>query len=453
MNTLSFRDPISKVYKDGNSIFRKLNNDDYNFFRKLEREDFFKKIIIDNKVQSFSLVDDESKIMTHEFIKNFTVSNEMSSYQLYLSGIHTLDLLIECLENGYCLKDASAWNVVFFEGKPLFLDVGSFEEWNGNRVWLAYGQFVRHYITPLIINKETGIKTSFLFNNHIDGIDPLMAKKILGIKKFKSWMNFEFIYLPSLFERKKLNNNFKENKNSNDKDFNLSIILRIIKRLKKKLSFLEPKNDSFWSRYTGEREHYTDEDIEIKKKILLEFIKDKRGNLLDIGCNTGEFLNLTLANKNINSYGIDYDEECINFTQKKFSKKKVNLSCINITNPPNSIGWVNSETQSYIDKNELFYDIVIFFGIIHHLTATHRIPLTEIFLLLNKLTKNHVVLEFVNSNDKKFLELAGKNIDLYKNFNQKNFEQELSKYFKIEKKIDYKQNKNRIVYILKKNSN
>ena len=450
---MSFRDPLSKVYKEGDIIFRKLNNYNYDFFKTLKEKIFFQEIIKKKKVQDFNLIEINQLTMTHKYIKNFVPSNEMSSYQLYLSGLHTLDLLVECLKNGYCLKDASSWNIVFYEGQPLFLDIGSFENWDGNKVWLAYGQFVRHFVVPLIINKETGIKTSFLFNNYFDGIDPFTAKTILGIKSFKSWKNIEFIYLPSLLERKKLAKVNDQSHNKNNREINLSILLRIIYRLRDKLKSLEPKNESFWSEYTNSRDHYSNTDIEIKKNFFKNFIIEKSGNLLDIGCNTGEFLDLAKQNKNIIPYGIDFDEECINFTQKKNINSNINLSCINIANPPNGIGWINSETQAFIKKNELFYDITLFFGIMHHLLITHRIPLNEILKLLNDLTKNYVVFEFVNNKDEKFLELAGKNIYLYKYLNEEFLENKIANYFIIEEKVNYEDNKNRIIYILKKKNN
>ena len=87
----------------------------------------------------------------------------------------------------------------------------------------------------------------------------------------------------------------------------------------------------------------------------------------------------------------------------------------------------------------------------HHLLITNRIPLTEIFELLNNLKKNYVVFEFVNNQDEKFIELAGKNIYLYKYFDKDFFENEISNYFIIDEKIFYKENNNRIIYILKKN--
>ena len=43
MNTLSFRDPLSKVYKEGDTVYRKLDNRNYDFFKTLKEQNFFKK--------------------------------------------------------------------------------------------------------------------------------------------------------------------------------------------------------------------------------------------------------------------------------------------------------------------------------------------------------------------------------------------------------------------------
>lgn len=454
MKTLSFRDPVSKVYISEKNIIRILNDDQYIFYKDLRDKFFIKELINEKLIQDFSLDNHEKqKIMKHAVIDNFVEANEMSSYQLYLSGIHTLDILIKSLESGYIIKDASAWNVVFSKGKPLFLDIGSFEKWDGKSVWNAYGQFVRHYIVPLIVNKETGINISSIFNNNIDGIDPFKAKNILGARVFKAWINVEFIFLPSLFEGKKIKEQKKSQNSLIDNELNLKVIIKIIKRLKNKLKSLKPNSKSFWSRYTHQREHYSEKDIDIKKKIFTDFIENRSGNLLDIGCNTGEFLELSLKNKNITPFGIDYDEDCINYIQEKFKNSNITLSCINFSNPQNSIGWNNSETKGYLNKNKLFYDVVIFFGIAHHLMITHRIPILSILEILSNLTKEYIVFEFVDNLDPKFQHLAGKNINLYKNYTKDNFEKDLSCYFEIINVFCYENNKHRFVYILKKKIN
>ena len=448
MKRLSFRDPLSEVYLRNNQIIRKINKKEKFFFENLFKDDFYKKMTNDNWIQKSEINYNENQTeITHEKINNFTEVTEMSSYQLFLSGMHTLNIAITSLKNGYMLKDASAWNVVFYNGNPLFLDIGSFEKWNEEKTWIGYGQFIRHYLIPLILNKELKIPVSKLFLTDRDGVYPKNAKNKLGLKVFKSLKYLEFILAPSMIKSASIN---IKKENSSNSEINQRILLTILGRLRNKLLSLEPLASSFWTEYTEKRDHYSKKDIEIKKDIIENFFKKNNGKILDIGCNTGEFL--FIASKYcIETHGIDIDEDCINFIQKNLNGKNISLANVNFSNPTPGIGWKNEETLGYIKKNLNYFDTVIFFGIIHHLITIDRIPMIDIIELLSKLTKKNLIFEFVTKKDKKFLELASVNIELYKDHTKENFEMIVKKFFSIKEVFALEYNSERTIYILEKN--
>tara|TARA_B100001059_G_C17825577_1_gene581150 strand:+ start:1953 stop:3326 length:1374 start_codon:yes stop_codon:yes gene_type:complete len=447
MERLSFRDPLSEVYKEKDKIIRKLDSSNNLFFNEIFKKKFFKQMIQDQWIQESEIQKRNNQIlMHHKMLNNFTEVTEMSSYQLYLAGELTINIAIECLKNDYIIKDASSWNVVFYRGKPLFLDIGSFEKWNGKNVWMAYGQFIRHFIIPLILNKELKLNISKSFLTDRDGIYPEDAKNKLGLKIFKSLSYLEFILAPTLLKSSKINNS--ESKVPDIKT-NKKVLLIILNRIKKKLHSLEPKSSSFWTNYTNKRDHYSEEDLSIKKEIIQKFFKLNKGKILDVGCNTGEYLSI-ISENNDETYGIDIDEECINYAQKKLFPKNISLAHVNISNPTPCIGWNNKETLGYLKKNLNYYDAIIFFGIIHHLITLDRIPLLDVITLLSKMTKKYLIFEFVSNKDEKFLELAGSNIKLYENFTKENFEKIIKNTFNIIEIHSLKYNKNRHIYILEK---
>ena len=51
---------------------------------------------------------------------------------------------------------------------------------------------------------------------------------------------------------------------------------------------------------------------------------------------------------------------------------------------------MNGETSGYIQKNLNYFDNIIFFGIVHHLVVTDRIPILSIIELLASLTKKNL---------------------------------------------------------------
>ena len=80
------------------------------------------------------------------------------------------------------LKDASAYNIQFLEGKPVFIDTLSFEEYKQDTPWKAYGQFCRHFLAPLALMSYKDINLNKLLITNIDGIPLDLAQKLLACK-------------------------------------------------------------------------------------------------------------------------------------------------------------------------------------------------------------------------------------------------------------------------------
>ena len=107
----------------------------------------------------------------------------------------------------------------------------------------------------------------------------------------------------------------------------------------------------YYSDYIGDRFKNTKkmqdraEQYKIDAKFIERFINE--GNLLDVGCNGGFFLN-ALSEK-FNKFGIEIDSEAVEFARKEYG--------LNVTE--GVIGHDNFE--------ENFFDLIIFRGVIEHL--------------------------------------------------------------------------------------
>ena len=60
------------------------------------------------------------------------------------------------------LKDATAYNIQFENGKPIFIDTTSFEKYTEGQPWIAYKQFCQHFLAPLALMSYTDIRLSQL---------------------------------------------------------------------------------------------------------------------------------------------------------------------------------------------------------------------------------------------------------------------------------------------------
>ena len=70
----------------------------------------------------------------------------------------TLDVELEALAAGWTLKDASAYNVQFRDGRPIMIDSLSFEPHEDGTPWVAYRQFCEHFLAPLALMARRDVR-------------------------------------------------------------------------------------------------------------------------------------------------------------------------------------------------------------------------------------------------------------------------------------------------------
>ena len=72
------------------------------------------------------------------------------------AALLTLDLSRSALTDGFEMKDASAFNVLFDGCQPTFVDHGSFRAgYSGH--WPGYSQFGDHFMNPLLVESGAGV--------------------------------------------------------------------------------------------------------------------------------------------------------------------------------------------------------------------------------------------------------------------------------------------------------
>ena len=83
---------------------------------------------------------------------------EWSFSQLKDAALLTLEIQKISLEYGMILKDATAYNVQFFRGHPVFIDTLSFEKYQSGTPWIGYRQFCQHFLCPAGTHAYTDIR-------------------------------------------------------------------------------------------------------------------------------------------------------------------------------------------------------------------------------------------------------------------------------------------------------
>jgi hypothetical protein len=204
--TLSWRDPDGFVMRLEGRLLRAVELDKYKRYARLLSDPWLTKLIGEGLLPRTVAVEPPAAMadakrwawFQHETLSFPCYPHEITALQLYDSAMLTLRIAIEAVQHGWLLKDASAWNVLHAAGRPVFVDLLSFEPLTASGTWIAYGQYVRHFLLPLLLYKKLGMTPPEIFLAERDGMTPERAFKLLHGLQRLSPTALELIVLPRL---------------------------------------------------------------------------------------------------------------------------------------------------------------------------------------------------------------------------------------------------------------
>ncbi len=459
----SFRDIYAGgyVFKHDNIVYRCINKaykENYDF---LISSGLYDKLVIDGvlvyheeicDIDQFNIDNrDIYKIIKPTQLPYISYPYEWSFHQLKDAALLTLKVLLEALKYNMILKDATAFNIQFYNGKPIFIDTLSFEKYNEGSVWQAYSQFCRHFLAPLALIAYTDYRIYQASINYIDGIPLDYAARLLPLKsKFKLGI-FMHLYLNA-----KIHKSAEKNSNHNNKNFSLkkTNLINLIENLLNTINGIEyntKKGRSNWNGYYSFT-NYNEESFTQKEKILLELV-DKCGNrnkIIDLGANNGHFSRLLCSKYSksiIISSDMDYHAVDENYLILKTNEyKNIYPVITDLTNPTPSIGWANKERDSFIIRLS-DSDITLALALIHHITITNNVPFNKFAEFFASFTK-YLIIEWVPKDDSQTMKILDEKIGDYSYYTIENFEKSFERHFTILEKVAI-ENTKRTIYLMK----
>ena len=200
----SFRDPSGYIVRDGSVVKRVINPIYFPVYDALCKADFFSplfkaKMLIPHVEQERSA---EAIVLMPDQIDLMTYPYEWSFEQYKQAALLTLKLQNFALDRDFSLKDASAYNVTFHRGKPVFIDTLSFDFYQKDSPWRAYKQFITHFFGPLVLAHFHGAEALKMMQTHIDGIPVALVASMLPKRTKLSPTLYTNIHLMAKMEAK-----------------------------------------------------------------------------------------------------------------------------------------------------------------------------------------------------------------------------------------------------------
>ena len=429
----SFRDRSGFLFYYENEIYRIINFSYKKQYEKFMNSELYQKleeknlIITHSEIENLDIDCDYYKIIKPEKIPFISYPYEWSFSQLKDAALLTLRIQKAAMKYGMTLKDGSAFNIQFHNGHPIFIDTLSFEIYEEGQIWKPYKQFCQHFLAPLALISKKDVRLNLLSKIFIDGIPIDLAAKLLPKTTFGNFGLMAHIHAHA-----------KSQKHYEDKDakikqktFSKRSFEGLIESLKSSIEKMAWNEDNTeWGDYYSDT-NYTEKSFEEKKQFISLAIDQVKPKLVwDMGANTGVFSRLA-STKGINTISYDIDPLAVEknyLSSSQNSEQNILPLILDLTNPSSGIGWNHDERMSIMQRGPA--DMVFALALVHHLAISNNVPLNKLAEFFSQISK-FLIIEFVPKSDSQVKRLLLTRDDIFENYDEKNFEIEFSKFFKI----------------------
>ena len=449
----SFRDPAGFLFYQNKILYRQVNQSYSEHYDHLMNSGLYDELVHNNLLITHSEVnsplntskDSVYKIIQPQHIAFISYPYEWSFTQLKQAALITLEIQKIAMKFEMVLKDASAYNIQFKDGKAIFIDTLSFEKYIEGNPWQAYRQFCQHFLAPLALMSHKDIRLGQLSRVYLDGIPLDLASKILPLKT-----RLMFGLLTHIHAHAKSQKHYQDKKIENkQRRLGRRSFEGIISSLHSSVTKLKWHLDKTeWGDYYSDT-NYSNLSFNHKKELIQKFIeKINPKNAWDMGANTGVFSRI-LSQKDIPTIAFDVDPAAVekNYLDCiKNDEKNILPLLLDLTNPSPYMGWENLERRSFLSRGPA--DMILSLALIHHLAISNNLPLEKISEFFAKLC-NYLVIEFVPKSDSQVQRLLTTRKDIFDGYTMERFEESFRKNFEILESHTINDSE-RIIYFMEK---
>jgi len=423
----SFRDPSGFMFKHDGKLYRQVNQKYREEYDLLMNSGLFDQLnksrtLIAHKEVELALAPRPEiayKVIQPEIVDFISYPYEWCFNQLKDAAILTLAIARRALEFGMSLKDASAYNIQFHQGRPIFIDTLSFEKYEEGTPWVAYRQFCQHFLAPLALMVKADIRLAQLMRLHIDGIPLDLASKLLPGSTRLNFGLTTHIHIHAKSQQRYADKEVSQDKvkarmSKTSMYGLLDSLLSTVKSLNVKTIQTE------WTDYYQDN-NYTQASFEAKRQLVRSFIEQVQPKQVwDLGGNTGEF-SRAASELQIPTVCFDIDPGAVqqNYDLVKANKEKFMLPlCMDLTNPSPDLGWHNAERESMQARGPV--DLVMALALIHHLAISNNVPLLDVADYFADLGE-YLIIEFVPKSDSQVKRLLASRLDIFPDYTLEGF--------------------------------
>lgn len=458
-NPGSFRDPAGFVFTYDGTVYRQVNKAGKEDYDHLMSSGLYQALVDGRMMVAHTELkkggkvprdDKQYKTLQPEPIPFISYPYEWSFDQLRDAALLTLRVLKTSLEHGMILKDSSAYNIQFIGNKPVFIDTLSFALYKPGQPWEGYKQFCEHFLAPLALSHYATPDLLKIKRAYLDGIPLGIAARLLPKRARLNTGVLSHVFLHARASQRHQGNQVTTS-TAQARKVSTFALQGLIGSMESTVKRMKPANrKTEWGDYYSFT-NYSDTAFKKKRAIvreLLETVKPKPLTVWDTGANNGEFSEVA-AEIGAYTVALDVDEIAVgrNYRAKRMPEIAARMLPLvqDLTNPSPGLGWSGEERMSLIDRGKA--DVVLALALIHHISIGNNVPFAEVASFYAKIARN-LIIEFVPKEDSKVQILLSSRTDIFEEYDIEHFEQAMSEYFTITKKMPIKDSM-RTMYLFK----
>lgn len=431
----SFRDPSGFLFRRNGCLYRQINrcySADYDLFLSsgLYEELAGNGLLVEHEPVEVEplLPDPACVVIKPEELPFVSYPYEWCFSQLKDAALCTLEVQKKALDRGMSLKDASAYNIQFSRGRPVFIDTLSFEKYEEGRPWVAYSQFCRHFLAPLYLMSRRDVRLGSLLRENIDGIPLDLASSLLPFWTRLRLPALLHIHLHARSERK-----YQQKTVSSEKLQGMSLrafrgLIDSLESAARRLKY-EPSGTE-WAEYYDDT-NYSDEAFGHKERIVDRFLEISRPTeVWDIGGNVGVFSRIA-SGQGIRAVCMDVDPAAVekNYLDcRRDGEENVLPLLMDLFNPSPGMGWDGRERLSLFHRGPAH--AVLALALIHHLIVSNNVPMAKVASFFAGICE-WLIIEFVPKSDSQVQRLLATRKDIFTEYTRDAFLAEFGARFEV----------------------
>jgi hypothetical protein len=428
----SFRDPAGYVYRENGAYKRIVTADGIEDYRQLMTSGLYERLVQESLLvrHEEQVQSEEGAILVPEQIRYISYPYEWCFGELQDAALLTLRIQELAMQYGMSLKDASAFNVQFRGVQPVFIDTLSFEP-NLGGPWVAYDQFCRHFLAPLMLMSQVSAGFNRFWKASLDGFPLELASTLLPKRTYFKPGILLHLHLHARMQKK-----YADVTTTRSRSFAASKIDRkpaLVASLRHLIESIKPGQfETEWQDYYDEKAtHYSRLAEESKKKAVEEALDRVNPRLLyDFGSNNGEYSRLA-AQRGVYTVCFDIDPVCVhdNYERARHENDgRILPLMLDLTNPTPSLGVALGERDSLVDRGRA--DMALALALLHHLRITGNVPFRHIARLLADMT-DYLLIEYVPKTDEKVQALLSNRKDIFYDYTPSGFHAAFQLHFDV----------------------